>query len=571
MNIPADYVPIKGSERRPARGAKQVGACPPGELATVTICLRRNPQAAPLPPQQSQIKGKSSKSFSREEYAATYGATQNDIDRVTQFARSFNLQIQEASSAKRTVVVFGTVGDMGRAFAVELNRYQLPTHTYRGRDGFVHVPRALAEIVTGVLGLDNRRVVRHHSATVRPGAEAANAPVGAATLTPPQVAMLYDFPAGPATGQTVGVLEFGGGYVVDPVTKRASDVDTFCSNLGLTGPTVSAVSVLGANNTLMGSKTNFFVDDPAKNPPSDTDIEVALDLEIIAAVAQGANIAVYFAPNDSNGFNQAVRTAVHDAVNHPDVLSISWGGSELNDWSPMDIDNISAAFEDAYNMGVSVFVSSGDDGSDCGVGDGVAHVEYPGSDPWVVCCGGTTITNVSGSTFNEGSWNDVGASGGGISDHFIPQTWQSDAHIPPSANPNQRKGRGVPDVAGNASPYSGYDLWLYGTQFSKLVVTSGNYKGASGFIEGGTSAVAPLYAALTALINASRGARCPFLNPVLYGLNGTSALHDISDGQNNEWSGEAKPTPSYTSGPGWDGCTGLGRIDGRKLLAAIPT
>jgi kumamolisin len=571
MDVPSTHIRIERSERRPARGARRVGPCEPNEKVTVTIVLRRNPSAPPLPSQQKPAvaASKAQRRYSREEFASTFGATQADIDKVSQFAHAFHLTIEEASSAKRTVVVSGTAENMSNAFAVELSRYELPGHTYRGRDGFVHVPKDLAAIITGVLGLDNRRVVRHHSVAVRGVAAPAAAPVGAVPLTPPQVAKLYNFPDGPAAGQTIGILEFGGGFVTDPVTNRATDVDTFCANLGLQAPTVTAIPVLGVNNSPMGSKTDFWVDDPAKTPSSDTDVEVALDLEIIAAIAQGAKLAVYFAPNSPDGFFNAVQTAVQDPVNHPDVLSISWGGSELNDWSPMDIDNVSSAFEDAFNVGISVFVSSGDDGSDCGVGDGLAHVEYPGTDKWVVCCGGTVISNVAGSTFNEGTWNDSGATGGGISDHFDPQTWQAEAGIPPSVNPGGRLGRGVPDVAGNASPTSGYDLWLYGTQFSKLVVTSGADLGQSGFIEGGTSAVAPLYAALTALINSALGKRCPFLNPVLYGLNGTSTLRDINDGQNNQWSSEAKPAPSYTSGPGWDGCTGLGSIDGKKLLAAL--
>ena len=574
MDVPSSHIRIERSERRPARGARRVRACEPNEKVTVTICLRRNPGAPPLPTQQKPAiaAGKSHGRYSREEYAATYGATQADIHKVSQFAHAYHLTIEEASSAKRTVVVSGTAENMSRAFAVELNWYESPGQTYRGREGFVHVPKDLAEIITGVLVLDNRRVVRHHSVAVRGVASPAGTPVGAVPLTPPQVAKLLTiFLTAEPPGR---LLEFSNSvvrYVTDPVTNRATDDVDFvpAPNLGLQAPTVTAVPVLGVNNSPMGSKTDFWVDDPAKTPSSDTDVEVALDLEIIAAIAQGAKLAVYFAPNSPDGFFNAVQTAVQDPVNHPDVLSISWGGSELNDWSPMDIDNVSSAFEDAFTVGISVFVSSGDDGSDCGVGDGQAHVEYPGTDKFVVCCGGTTITNVAGSTFNEGTWNDSGATGGGISDHFDSQTWQAEAGVPPSVNPGGRVGRGVPDVAGNASPTSGYDLVLYGTQFSKLVVTSGADLGGSGFIEGGTSAVAPLYAALTALINASLGKRCPFLNPVLYGLNGTSTLRDINDGQNNQWSQESQPAPSYTSGPGWDGCTGLGSIDGKKLLDAL--
>jgi kumamolisin len=509
--------------------------------------------------------------MTREELATTYGATREDIDKVTQFAHDHHLHVEETSSAKRMVVVSGAVADMNRAFAVELSRYASPDFTYQAPTGLVYVPAELADIIVGVLGLDNRPVVRPHLAFATNDAVAAAAPVGAVPLTPPRVAHLYNFPTGKATGQTVGILTFGGGFAVDPDTKRATDVDTFCTNLGLgTPPSVTAVLLPGGANALSATKDTFFVFDLSKNPPLNVDIEVALDLEIIAAVAQDAKIVVYFAPNTSDGFYQAVMGAVQDCVNCPDALSISWGGAELTSWSPMDINTVSMAFQDAFLVGMSVFASSGDDGSDCGVGDGCAHVEYPGSDPYVVCCGGTTIANVAGSTFHEGTWNDpAGATGGGVSDHFCAQAWQAAAHVPPSANPGHRVGRGVPDVAGNASPHSGYDLWLYGTQLSKLVIKSGISVGCSGAIAAGTSAVAPLYAALAALLNAAWGSCFPFLNPVLYSLIGSAALRDINDGKNNQCSAAATPAPSYTSGPGWDGCTGLGVVDGTKLSESL--
>ncbi len=122
--------------------------------------------------------------------------------------------------------------------------------------------------------------------------------------------------------------------------------------------------------------------------------------------------------------------------------------------------------------------------------------------------------------------------------------------IPGSAN-DGHIARGIPDIAGNADPDSGYQLFQGGTNIGAV---------------GGTSAAAPLYAALVALMNASLGKQLGWLNPELYSYSASAAVfRDIKDGRSNATAG----APGYTAGPGWDACTGLGSVNGAALLQAL--
>ncbi len=208
---------------------------------------------------------------------------------------------------------------------------------------------------------------------------------------------------------------------------------------------------------------------------------------------------------------------------------------------------MSATFQEAAIFGMTVLVASGDDGSNCQIFDGKAHVYYPESDPWVISCGGTTIGNVSGSSFTEITWNDNGITGGGISDYFDLPHWQRHANVPLSVNPGHRKGRGVPDIAGYAN---GYQIVL---------------RGASSGPWWGTSETAPLYAGLIAIINARLGERVGYLNPMLYSHRAAEIYRDIADGRSNATGG----APGYISVPGWDACTGWGVIKGKALLRLL--
>ncbi len=209
------------------------------------------------------------------------------------------------------------------------------------------------------------------------------------------------------------------------------------------------------------------------------------------------------------------------------------------------MDAINDIFRDAATLGEfgpTIFVASGDSGANSDI-DGKARVQYPASDPYVTSCGGTTIGNVKGNRFDESAWK---FSGGGVSAHFALPAYQRNAGVPVSLN-DGRSGRGVPDIAGNASPASGYRMELKGAPF----------------IAAKTSAVAPLYAGLTALLNANLGRQIGFLNPILYSLGaGSPVFRDIDDGA-------ANGSPGYRCGPGWDACTGWGSLNGEALLSEL--
>jgi kumamolisin len=250
-------------------------------------------------------------------------------------------------------------------------------------------------------------------------------------------------------------------------------------------------------------------------------------------------VAVYFTDNTDQGFLDGINAAIHDKVRKPSVISISWGGPESS-WTPQAMDAFNSAFHDAALLGISVCVAAGDNGSDDGVGDGGQHVDFPASSPWVLACGGTRLHANGGKIISETVWNDGadgGATGGGISAHFATPIYQK--QVKPAA-----AGRGVPDVAGDADPESGY-----------LIIVDGQ----SGVI-GGTSAVAPLWSALIALFNEELGRNVGWIHPYLYGAAAqANALHDITQGNNGKFSAEK----------GWDTCTGLGTPDGGALLAVL--
>ena len=357
-------------------------------------------------------------------------------------------------------------------------------------------------------------------------------------MAPPQVAQLYNFPTWPAAGQTIGILEFEGGFL-------NSDLQLFFDSVGMPVPSIAWVGVDGETNN------------PRYN---DATSETALDISVAGSAAPGAKLVVYFAPNSQQGYVDNVTTAIHDAAHEPSVLSISYGSAENHstgsfNWTLDLIQAVHDAFQEAALLGVTVIAASGDQGSEARIQDGKAHVEYPASDPCVTAVGGTTISNVSGTNFTEFTWNTAkGATGGGISDIFCPPNfplppWQSFARVAGSVNAGHN-GRGVPDIAGNSDGASGYIIYLFGA-----AATVGS---------GGTSAAAPLYAALVALLNAGLDEPVGYLNPILYAAPGY-VFRDIADGQSNAYAG----APSYLSGPGWDACTGLGVVNGMALKYAL--
>jgi kumamolisin len=275
---------------------------------------------------------------------------------------------------------------------------------------------------------------------------------------------------------------------------------------------------------------------------------VLLDIEMLGALAPGAAQYVYFAPNTDQGFVDAVTTAVH-ATPTPAAVSISWGGPEAQ-WTSQAMTALDSAISDGAALGVTVCVAAGDNGSSDGVSDGQPHVDFPASSPNALGCGGTTLegNTTTGAVTSETVWNDGssgGATGGGVSVTFPLPTWQASAGVP--ASPSGGTGRGVPDVAGNADPNTGYQVLADGQQQ----------------VVGGTSAVAPLWAALTCRLVQSLGKPLGLMQEALYQgvqpAGPVAGLRDITQGNNG----------NYSAGPGWDACTGLGVPEGTALLSRL--
>jgi kumamolisin len=429
--------------------------------------------------------------------------------------------VVQAHAGRRIVVLSGTVAQFEAAFDVQLSDFEFDGGSYRGRTGALSIPEELAGVVEAVLGLDNRPAAQPHFRLRRSGAPAAAQPTD---FTPLQVAQLYAFPAGDGAGQTIALIELGGGY-------KPADLKTYFKGLGVTAPKVTAVGVDHAKNAPTGS---------ADGP----DGEVMLDIEVAGAVAPGASVVVYFAPNTDAGFLDAITTAAHDTTHKPSVISISWGGPESS-WTAQAFASFDGAFQDAAVLGVTVLAASGDNGSADGVAGGGRHVDFPASSPHVTGCGGTRLTAKGSAIAAEQVWNDGssgGAGGGGVSTKFPTPTWQQGLKATSkSGAATALAKRGVPDVAGDADPESGYQVRVDGQDT----------------VIGGTSAVAPLWAGLIARINGANGAKAGFINPALY--KASQALRDVTTGDNG----------AFEAAKGWDACTGLGSPNGAAVAAAL--
>jgi kumamolisin len=515
-------IPLKGSERSAPPGVQIVAPADPNQSMEVSVLVRRRALPAMRSRVASLSRGDQSAGFlSREQFAQTHGAAPEDFAAVRKFASHHGLGVRLEHAGRRTIVLTGTVAQFSAAFSVQLHTMRHPAGlTYRGRTGTIQLPAELDGVVEAVLGLDNRPQAKPH---FRVRSEDHKHRATAVSYTPTQVAALYGFPSGAGAGQCVALIELGGGFV-------QADLDTYFTGLGVGSPTVVAVSVDKAENSPTGD---------ANGP----DGEVMLDIEMVGAIAPKAKIAAYFAPNTDAGFLDAITTAIHDTTNKPSVISISWGGAEST-WTSQAMTAMDEAFQAAATMGITVCVASGDNGSSDGVSSG-DHVDFPASSSFALACGGTSLHATKTAITSEAVWNDGssgGASGGGISAFFPLPTWQTGL----TAHKTTGKAvsltmRGVPDVAGDADPETGYDVRVDG----------------SNTVIGGTSAVAPLWAGLIARINAATGKPAGYVNPLLYGKAG--ALRDITKGNNGD----------FEAAKGWDACTGLGSPNGASLSTTL--
>ena len=599
-----------GSAPRLPLGARFGPALPAARQLRLTVALRpRDPVrleafatavSTPGTPQYGRY-------LTVPQFARQFGAGAPQIAAVSAALRAGGLHVAAPTANRLTIPVSGTVAQVQRAFSVTEAQVRLPG----GRVTFANdrAPRLAARIsrsVQAVLGLDGvarqqpqglSRVVRsgHRVASARPHAVGSGpapcpAAVSAASgggYTADEIAGAYGigsyYPSDEGAGQTIALVEF---EAYDP-----NDIAAYQQCYG-TSTAVTNVDVDGGPGVFNGN-----------------DDESALDLDQVVGLAPQAHIVVYQAPQDDS------QAAVLNAIASQDVATVvssSWGMCESLTGLPT-ISAENTILEEMAVQGQSFFNSSGDSGSTMcyqtpagGGPDASLSVIDPGSQPFATGVGGTFLGNPDGTTPADGSyageavWNDGGAdaagnpasgTGGGVSLAWTMPAYQSAAAAGlgvVQADSGQACGaqlcRQVPDVSADGDPMSGYVVWLTDSS------------GSGWAVAGGTSASAPLWAAFTALANASpvcRGLTLGFENPALYAIAGTAYaanFHDVTapspftgatgnantPATNDTWSGSpdnpGNAADLYPVLPGYDMATGLGspiaNVLGNSLCAA---
>jgi kumamolisin len=520
---------------------------------------------------------------------------------VERFAREQGLEVVSRSHAQHNLLVRGTVGQLEAAFGVKLEHFKHAGGVYQSHRGPVYLPPELERIVEDVIGLDD-------TPRGRPLFALSAAPIAAQTFSVPEIAQRYRFPQGDGSGQRIAILSFGGGYYQE-------DLDHFFETvLGRPGPKVTAVSVADTsgpgptNDPFPFKRLGAFVEemsDPDRSIEQMSrdmgcalcwnralaTLECTMDIEIAGAVAPGAAIDVYFARDTPAGVRAAFYAAagIGDAgdpvpVRQDDspvpqpaqVISVSWGFPEAKG-SDSWLNKKRVPLPEVQDRDIAICCASGDLGSLCvepGPGNSyvdAANVSFPASSPYVLACGGTAIRGQNEEAWNDPHWKGTPmATGGGVSGFFACPPWQSECDVPPHDSLQGRawlyphhnadgwSGRGVPDVAANAGAGSGYQLYVGGREA----------------IGGGTSAAAPLWAGLIALLNQSLTAikghpiSLGHINMYLYRRSVRPALRGIDQGH-NRLPGSNENVASFEARPGWNGCTGLGVPDGDALLEAL--
>jgi len=536
----AVHVLVPGSKRPRVKFAERVRDVDPSEHVEVTLTLK----GPKLPGPNDLPDG----SLTPSEFEKQYGASRSDVDTVARVLKKYGLTVNQGSLATRSVQVSGTAKQMESAFRPQLGIYRdAQGSEFRDREGTYEVPKELAGIVTGVIGFGQRAVARRRAAA------AAKDVVSLQPLAPADIEKLYSFPPGSANQQTIAIAEFGGGYFAD-------DLAAYCLKHGRRVPTLNAISVNAPAYTLQ--QILQLPDNERKNQ-LDASVEVMMDVEVISGLCPDSTINVYFATFDQKGWVDLLNRTIGD---RPVVLSVSWGMPEDDpQWSKAARDAINERLNAAALLGITVCVASGDDGSGDEEVDKRAHVDFPASSPFVLGVGGTML-NAPLSPASEVVWWEApgrrtaqggGSTGGGVSVFYARPNWQN-VKVK-SLNTGSIDGRVVPDVAAVAGqPF--YDVIVLGRDSPN----------------GGTSAAAPVWAALIARVNANlaSGKRQRFLTPLLYKITpsgqtiGTMACNDITQGNNTS---RPHPGKGYTAGPGFDAVSGWGTPNGTALQSTLPT
>jgi kumamolisin len=452
--------------------------------------------------------------MTREEYAEKYGADPADLAAVEAFAKAHGLEVVLTHQGMRRVSLRGKVAQFDRALKIDIERFEYRGRTHLGSRAPVVLPKELWGKVQSIHGLGP--AAHSHLRPGGPKDAAATGDTGRA-VTPTEVAAHYGFGGARADGQTIGIIELGGGY-------NLADLQANAQNLGIPVPQVTAVGVLGATSQ------------PSGNPDDSNDQEVALDIQAASSVAIGAKIPVYFAPNDNH--QDCISAAVHDTVNRPSVLSDSWGESE-DSFTPDQLQAYAELLKEAAALGVTFVVASGDYGVYDSNVFSMRTVDAVSSFPQAFGAGGTIpVFGANGKIASERAWvhwengKFSYGSGGGESSKVAIPLYQQGKTI------DGATGRCVPDFAANAERMG--------------IFVNGSSRDASG-----TSGSAPLIAAIIAIMNARRGKNLGDFHPQLY-ANAATWLTDIGPTGDPTQDTNGNPPDGCSVLKGYDLVTGLG-------------
>lgn len=560
-----DKVPARrrGEKQQPGGVRRGQGRAPDEVIrATIVVNSRSSDEARRAALEDlARQNPRNRRHLDPRQFARLYGASREDVRRVESFAKDSGFRVVESSVARRYVVVEGALAAFSRAFKVRFVKHAQGSLTFRSYKGTIRIPRRLSGVVEGVVGLDDRPLSSPH--LFAPGEQAAR------HTEPREVAEFYEFPKGVSgKGQRVAVVELGGGF-------HDADIKEYFRKHRIPRPAVKVFEIDGQKNDpapsplvrkllgVMGLTPGKALRPTAKPPrsagaaepataaglsPAEAQhamwtVETTMDIQLIGAFANAAQIVVYFAPNTEHGKFHAITEALHNRQHLPTVISGSWGAAEST-LNPEFVRVMDHVFQDAALLGVTLCYSSGDSGDGSAM-FGRPVVQFPASSPHVLSCGGTHWVGSKSGEVKEVVWDERLAkgrcqSGGGVSEMFKRPDWQYPAAVELKTG---MEGRGVPDVAGKADIETGYCMIVGGFDITM----------------GGTSAAAPMWASLVALLNQKLGARVGYLNPFLYYDLCRRALREQTEGSNG----------AFHAGTGWNPCTGLGTPRGVKLLAAL--
>lgn len=468
--------------------------------------------------------------LTREEFRSLYSPPNASWDAVRSFASEYSLEIVDEHIYSGRLTIEGCVADCNRAFGIAIEERTDDRGTYVSYSGAIQIPAELEGVVCAITGIDNSDREVHQLANPT----LTSSETGKCWF-PREVAEFYNFPDNDGAGETIGILQLGGGY--DP-----KDIETYFSMQGLATPEIEYIP-----------EAQYI--DTTDVPPEERAyaVECAADLQIAGGIAPGASYVICFSESGHDDILKGIYSLLFESKKLPTVISVSYAiAEELVQGQVINL--FQRAAKTAAALGVTICVASGDGGSATrdyakiwppGINP---HVNYPANSPYVLACGGTSLHAANGRIFAETVWNNgfqsVSATGGGVSTRTQLPIYQTWAGVPARAGNGAQTGRGIPDVAADADPLTAYKLVLG----HKVVQNMG-----------GTSCAAPLWAALIALINQRLRAKCGVIHPWLYALANTPAFRSIVLGYNG----------AYWAQPHWDACTGLGTPNGIELLRAL--